>query len=156
MNVDPKTVAMVAEALEVLHAHAMAQVFPRIAGEMHMRDMSFSQLTAVMHIFMNGPQTISGIARSVDITHNAASRMVDRLVKADLLSRKEDPDDRRQKKIELTQLGRSFPPALRQTSIEAYRTLLAEVSPDLIVELVGLLTKIIPQLPSIPEPYYEA
>ncbi|RYH95556.1 MAG: MarR family transcriptional regulator [Acetobacteraceae bacterium] len=154
MRADQKRVAAAAEALEILHGHAMAQVFPRIAGEMHMRDMSFSQLIAIMHIFMNGPQTISEIARSVDLTHNAASRMVDRLVGAGLLSRKEDPQDRRQKKVELTDRGRAFPPALRQNTIDAYRQLLAQTDPALIDRLQSVIDDITPKLPPIPEPFY--
>jgi DNA-binding MarR family transcriptional regulator len=143
-----------AKGLEILHAHAMSRVFPRIAGEMHMRDMSFSQLTAIMHIFMNGPQTISEIARSVDLTHNAASRMVERLVSAGLLSRREDPTDRRQKKVELTERGRAFPPALRQNTLDAYMQLLAGTDPALIDRLQAAIEDITPQLPPIPEPYY--
>jgi DNA-binding MarR family transcriptional regulator len=143
-----------AEALEILHAHVMARVFPRIAGEMHMRDMSFSQLTAIMHIFMNGPQTISEIARSTDLTHNAASRMVERLVNAGLLSRKEDPTDRRQKKVELTERGRAFPPSLRQNTVEAYTDLLTGTDPALTARLQAAIEDITPQLPPIPEPYY--
>ena len=154
MSEDQNGVAALATALEVVHAHAMAEVFPRIAGEMHMRDMSFSQLTAIMHIFMNGPQTILEIARSVHLTHNAASRMVDRLVVAGLLSRKEDPEDRRQKRVELTEFGRSFPPSLRQNTVVAYQGLLETIPPELIGQLQAVIDKIIPQLPPIPEPYY--
>lgn len=154
MTNDKDRALVLAKALEVFHAHAMSQVFPRIAGEMHMRDMSFSQLTAIMQIFMNGPQTISDIARSADLTHNAASRMVDRLVVAGLLSRREDPEDRRQKRVELTEFGRAFPPSLRQNTVGAYQGLLDNIAPELLNELQTVVDKIIPQLPPIPEPYY--
>ena len=143
----------VAVALEILHAHVMAQFFPRIAGEMHVRDLSFSQFVTLMQIFMHGPQTISEIARGASITHTAASRMVDRLVRIGLLSRKENPDDRREKIGELTERGRSFPPGLRRTSIAAYEGLLGGLSPELIAELGGVLDKIVPRLPPVTEPY---
>ena len=156
MGADLMEAGEVAEALEIIHAHAMAQIFPRIAGEMHMRDMSFSQFVALMQIFMHGPQTISEIAQSAAITHTAASRMVDRLVIAGLLSRKENPDDRREKIVELTERGRTFPPSLRKTSVAAYGTLLGGLPANLVAELGRVLEKIMPRLPPVPEPYYEA
>lgn len=155
MDNERDRVILVAEALEVLHAHTMSEVFPRIAGEMHLREMSFSQFVSMMQIFMNGPQTISEIAQGANITHTAASRMVDRLVKSGLLSRKENSDDRREKIIELTALGRALPPSLRQTSIGAYSAMLGSLPADLVAELQRVMEKIMPLLPPVPEPYSE-
>src|SRR5262245_207716 len=155
MVANSERTGQVAEALEIVHAHVMAQFFPRIAGEMHVRDLSFSQFVTLLQIFMRGPQTISELAQGASMTHTAASRMVDRLVRLGLLSRKENPDDRREKIVELTKLGRAFPPTLRRTSTAAYGSLLERVSPELVTELGRVLDKIIPQLPPVPDPFYE-
>ena len=55
---------------------------------------------------------IADIAQATGLTHNAASRLVDRLVQAGYVSRAEDAHDRRQKRVELTPAGHALPVGL--------------------------------------------
>lgn len=49
--------------------------------------------------------TIAEVASFLSITHSAASRVIDRLVQGGYLSRTENPEDRRQKLLALTDQG---------------------------------------------------
>ena len=64
---------------------------------------------------------IADIAQATGLTHNAASRLVDRLVQAGYVSRAEDAHDRRQKRVELTPAGHALPVGLHTATIDAYR-----------------------------------
>jgi len=52
--------------------------------------------------------TIAEVASQLSISHSAASRVVDRLVRGGYLSRTENPEDRRQKLLGLTDQGSSL------------------------------------------------
>lgn len=69
------------------------------------RDLSMSQIGALFHMYRSSSD-VSGIGDHLGVTRAAASQMLERLVQQDLIIRTEDPDDRRVKKIVLTEKGR--------------------------------------------------
>ncbi len=66
---------------------------------------SMSHIGALMHLHNTGASDVSGLGDKLGITYPAVSQMLDRLVDEDLIMRTEDPDDRRSKKIVLTENG---------------------------------------------------
>ena len=68
--------------------------------------LSMSQLGALMHISKKGVSGITDIGDDLGVTNAAVSQMIDRMVQHNLIERTEDPDDRRAKRIELTQKGK--------------------------------------------------
>jgi DNA-binding MarR family transcriptional regulator len=67
--------------------------------------MSMSQIGALFHISRQGGSGVSELGGDLGVTSAAASQILDRLVDAGLVVRREDPEDRRAKRIELTELG---------------------------------------------------
>jgi DNA-binding MarR family transcriptional regulator len=67
--------------------------------------LSMSHIGALMHLHNTGASDVSGIGDKLGITYPAVSQMLDRLVDEGLIMRTEDPDDRRSKKIVLTEKG---------------------------------------------------
>jgi DNA-binding MarR family transcriptional regulator len=61
--------------------------------------------TVVLHILRRGPSRISALADHLQMSMSATSTLVQRLFEDQLISRDEDPDDRRQKRVELTRKG---------------------------------------------------
>jgi DNA-binding MarR family transcriptional regulator len=55
-----------------------------------------------------GTPGVSAIGDQMGVTNAAASQAIDRLVGMDLIERTEDPDDRRSKRLALTQKGRTM------------------------------------------------
>ena len=86
--------------------------------------LSMSQLNALFHIYHGGSCGISDIGEHLGVTSAASSQMIDRLVQLDLLQRSEDPLDRRNKSLALTNKGR----ALIGESIEARRRWLEDLT----------------------------
>jgi DNA-binding MarR family transcriptional regulator len=67
--------------------------------------LSMSQIGALIRIRNQNMLGISEIGDELRITNAAASQLIDRLVQQDLISRSENPQDRRVKHIELTEKG---------------------------------------------------
>jgi DNA-binding MarR family transcriptional regulator len=79
--------------------------------------LSMPQMGALFQIRRKGCLGVSDIGGDLRITNPAASQMMDRLVHLNLILRSEDPQDRRGKKIELTEKGERV---LRE-SVQAHR-----------------------------------
>ena len=116
--------------LEGLHAVAAAEMFRTAARELG-GDASFSRAVGLFHLSHHGPQTISALAAAVSLSHAAASRMVDGMVKAGLLTRREGEVDRRQKQVALAPAGEACIASLRLATIDAYRQLFERLPGDL-------------------------
>jgi DNA-binding MarR family transcriptional regulator len=116
--------------LEGLHAIAAAEMFRTAARELG-GEASFSRAIALFHLSHHGPQTISSLAAAVSLSHAAASRMVDGMVKNGLITRHEGKVDRRQKRVALAPAGEACIASLRLKTVEAYRQLLETLPDDL-------------------------
>lgn len=58
-------------------------------------------IRAAIHVYDNGPQTISQLAAGMGISQGWASRVVDEMERAGYLERERDPDDRRVVRVRL-------------------------------------------------------
>ena len=67
---------------------------------------SMSQINTMFHIHRIGTCGVSDVADHLGITNAAASQLLERLVQQKMVLRTEDPDDRRNKRIILTDKGR--------------------------------------------------
>lgn len=67
--------------------------------------LSLPQLFALRHVYYKGVCNISEIGEKLSISQAASSQMLDRLVQQGLIARSEDPQDRRNKQIVLTEKG---------------------------------------------------
>ena len=96
-------------------------------------DLSFSQTKIVMS-FGGGPddepRSIKAIADRFGLSLPAASRAVDALLKRGLVTRKEDPDDRRSKLIDLTDEGRAITRRLFELRVAGIQDFVATLTPD--------------------------
>ena len=86
--------------------------------------LSMSQVGALFHIHNHGSSAVSDLGDHLGISNPAASQMIERMVQLGLIERTEDPDDRRAKKIVLTERGCKT----LQESIHARQAWLVEVS----------------------------
>jgi len=75
---------------------------------MQEHDLSFTHLNSLFLIHRAGCTNIQCLADHLGVTKAAVSQMVDRLVESGLISREEDPIDRRSKLICLSQTGESL------------------------------------------------
>jgi MarR family transcriptional regulator, 2-MHQ and catechol-resistance regulon repressor len=88
------------KAFQALSPHAAGSVKRTKLG-----DSDFRVLEVLLH---KGPLPVNTIGPKVWLTPGSISVAVDRLVKKGLVSRKDHPDDRRVRQVELTPKGRTL------------------------------------------------
>src|SRR5436305_14379275 len=88
------------KAFQALLPHAARSIKRTELG-----DSDFRVLEALLH---KGPLPVNTIGPKVWLTPGSISVAVDRLVKKGLVSRKDHPDDRRVRQVELTAKGRAL------------------------------------------------
>ncbi len=67
--------------------------------------LTMPQFGAMFRIYHNRACGVSDIGKDLGVTNSAASQMLERLVQLKLITRSEDPEDRRVKQIVLTDKG---------------------------------------------------
>ncbi|TQF68889.1 MarR family transcriptional regulator [Rhodococcus spelaei] len=93
-------------------------------------DLSFSQVRALFVLAQFGePVAIHEVAGPLGLSVAAAGRNVDQLVHQDLVVRREDPKDRRIKRISLSEAGRILVAGYIETKRGELRTFAARL-PD--------------------------
>ncbi|KAF0108864.1 MAG: transcriptional regulator MarR family [Anaerolineaceae bacterium] len=70
--------------------------------------LSFTQVNLLMRLYHGGKIGVSELGGHLGITNAAASQAIDRLVKDGLIERSEDPQDRRAKRLTLTEEGHAL------------------------------------------------
>ena len=90
------------EWLKIVMHHSMHN-FLAYAKEIKLSMSHFSSLSKISH---KGALGVSDIGDELGISCAAASQMLDRLVQQGLITRSEDPKDRRAKQLVLTDRGR--------------------------------------------------
>jgi DNA-binding MarR family transcriptional regulator len=100
-----KALSEVIREWSTVFMHRSMRDFKRFMDE---TDLSFSQINVLMRLFHDRKSGVSEIGDQLGVTNAAASQAVDRLVQMGLIGRTEDPDDRRAKRLVLTQKGREL------------------------------------------------
>jgi DNA-binding MarR family transcriptional regulator len=135
-------------ALESLYGRIAPRVFGH-AARMIDGEVTFSRVMALFHLYRLGPQSIADLATVACLSPTAASRMVDGLVVAGLVSRREAPADRRRKEVALTPAGSAVIKGLRAETAAAFREVLGSAPPKLAADLAGALTHVVEALPDV-------
>ncbi|MCP4422377.1 MAG: MarR family transcriptional regulator [Chloroflexi bacterium] len=71
-------------------------------------ELSLLQAYALTHLFFKGPIKISELCEHMMVSPGAASQLVDRLERLEMVSRVADPQDRRVRKILVLDKGQQF------------------------------------------------
>jgi MarR family transcriptional regulator, organic hydroperoxide resistance regulator len=93
--------------------------------------LSMPQMGTLHFLGAEGGQSISAIAEHLDLSLAAASHLVERLVQRDLLTRGEDPHDRRLKRVELSPGGVALVEGIHRRAATAFDELLEPLPTEL-------------------------
>jgi DNA-binding MarR family transcriptional regulator len=102
MNLDAQQLS----ALNYLFTRVLGQIFLAPYSNPTFNEMPGAQKKILFYLDYRGPGRMSDLARQVSITMPAATAVVDKLVKSGLVSRENDPADRRVIIVALTASGR--------------------------------------------------
>ena len=93
-------------------------------------DYSLPQLATLLFLDEEGEQTIKGMAEMLGRSLSATSRLLDNLVVLGMISRREDPQDRRVKRVAITEQGHAFIATLEQRRADAQIAVMEYLSPE--------------------------
>ncbi len=89
--------------------------------------LSISQCYAIETLFSKGPMTMSELARTLFLEASTVTRVVDRLVDADLVERTTSASDRRVCRVGVTDAGRRLVLRIRDDLIDEHVRVLQQV-----------------------------
>ena len=110
-------------------------------------DLSLSQLRALVVLWRaEEPVSLGALAQGVGLSDAAAVRMVDGLLRGDLVARREDLHDRRIKRITLSDAGLEAVQRLAAAKHEEFEQLALALLPDELDRLTAALEPIVARL----------
>jgi DNA-binding MarR family transcriptional regulator len=92
-------------------------------------DLTMTQFRALLFIRARQPLSVSQVAEALQMRLGAASALVNRLARYELVSRRENPRDRRQTLVELTPAGEAMLARVETDAIARARRILSRMSP---------------------------
>lgn len=102
--------------------------------------VTVTQFRTLVVLAGHGRLNLNGLAERLDVTASTAVRMIDRLVAADLVSRQDNPDNRREVLLALTADGRQLVDQVTQRRRAEIATIVARMPVRRRGELVAALT----------------
>jgi len=134
------------EQLAVLFGQMMALIHSRFAGDsltiLHETGMTLPQLVGLQVLHHAGPVSVSMLSAALKLSASATSHLVDRMVEKGFVARTEDPEDRRQKRLEITETGRSLVERLQASRTAEFTTAFSEVNPEFQSQLVPIFEQL--------------
>lgn len=127
------------------HFEQLMKDFQRMSKAMmrdkqsHFSDLPFGQRAALMSISMHERLSIKKLATELQITSGAATQQVDALVKARLVRRAEDGNDRRLVHVTLSKLGQKRLKEIKKAKMKTFRSLFEDVGDDDLADFVRVV-----------------
>jgi MarR family 2-MHQ and catechol resistance regulon transcriptional repressor len=119
--------------------HAMSAYASRSFRESGLGDSDFRALEALLH---KGSLPVNAIGQKVFLTPGSISTAVDRLYERGLVTRTEDETDRRVRRVDLTQKGRTLTEQLFSEHAEHLQKLAEVLTPAERVQLIKTVRKL--------------
>jgi DNA-binding MarR family transcriptional regulator len=152
----PKAVTGQPAELSALVNELMSHIHRRFAGDslaiMADAGLTMPQLVTLHMLAHTGGRSVGAIAGCLHLSPPATSHLVDRLVRAKLIVRTEDPDDRRQKRLAITDAGRQLVENLNNERSREVSVVLARLTPALRRQFAEVLERVVEELDSLPVP----
>lgn len=137
-------------SLSKLVPRLMGLLHRKVTGDtlaiMHEAGLTLPQMVALHALHHRGPSSINGLAETLNLSTSATSHMVERLVERELVWRREDPEDRRQKRVELAPAGAELLSRLGHAREEELERIQRELDPEVRAAVAQLLEQTIQQL----------
>ncbi len=93
-------------------------------------DLTIIQFGTLLLLEDGEARTVGALSEQIGRSMSATSRMIDQLVKRELLRRQEDPNDRRARRVTISPAGRKLVTTMMRKRAEAELKLIASLEPD--------------------------
>jgi DNA-binding MarR family transcriptional regulator len=114
-------------------------------------EVTLTQYRTLVVLASRGPQNLAGLAASVGVTPATATRMCDRLVKKELITRSAELGDRRHVHLALTKKGLALVSKVTKRRRQEIESIVEAISPQEQVILVQALSRFTDAAGEVPE-----
>ncbi|WP_029480551.1 MarR family winged helix-turn-helix transcriptional regulator [Deinococcus marmoris] len=159
-NASPDDISGPAERLTAcmrqLHRLVSDRMMGSLQSDLQGEDVSFTQMTALYKVRAFAPISVTALAEHLGVSLPATSQLIQELVRRNLMERRENPQDRREKLLALSEKGQQFLSVKEKTMIGAYSELFQRAQPETLgraeAAINALLHEIRPPVPPSPLP----
>ncbi|MGI8906515.1 MAG: MarR family winged helix-turn-helix transcriptional regulator [Candidatus Sumerlaeaceae bacterium] len=130
------------ESLNYVFLRVMGQIFLAASGNPVFNEMTGAQKRILYFLELKGPCNMTHIAKLVGCTVPAATGVVDKLVRAGVVRREQDENDRRIIRIAMTAAGRKTLAQLKRIHEQRLQEVLERLPPERREELIDSFTRI--------------
>ena len=116
------------QSLAILRHAILRDGFLDAIRAMDDHDISVAQMATLMMLDAEGSCTVSDLANDLGRSLSATSRLLDQLVRRGLVTRQEDPDDRRVKRVAIAERGKDLVGRVQRRRAEAQLSVMAALS----------------------------
>ncbi|TYB56220.1 MarR family transcriptional regulator [Nonomuraea sp. PA05] len=120
----------------------MARLFAQHQSPLFSSNLTMRQLKVVMVLSMNGSASGQDLSHNLGVGLGTVTGIVDRLVAQGLVSRHEDPHDRRVRRVELTPAGAGLIEEINNAGIQQYRRIMEHLDTETLRTLDDVSRKI--------------
>jgi DNA-binding MarR family transcriptional regulator len=120
----------------------LARLFAQHQSPLFSSNLTMRQLKVVMVLSMNGSASGQDLAHNLGVGLGTVTGIVDRLVAQGLVSRHEDPHDRRVRRVELTSAGVGLIEEINNAGIQQYRRIMEHLDTETLRTLDDVTRKI--------------
>ncbi|WP_139322859.1 MarR family winged helix-turn-helix transcriptional regulator [Deinococcus marmoris] len=113
-----------------LHRLVSDRMMGSLQSELQDEDVSFTQMTALYKVRAFAPISVTALAEMLGVSLPATSQLIQELVRRALMERRENPQDRREKLLALSEKGQQFLSVKEKSMIGAYSELFQHVRPE--------------------------
>ncbi len=103
-----------------LHRLVSDQLMGSLQSELQGEDVSFTQMTALYKVRAFAPISVTVLAEQLGVSLPATSQLIQELVGRKLMERRENPQDRREKLLALSEKGQQFLSVKEKNMMGAY------------------------------------
>ena len=107
-------------------------------------ELSLLQAYALAYVFFKGPLKMSDLCEHMMVSPAAASQLIDRLEKLEMVARVADPSDRRVRKIIVLDKGQHFVQENFRYSQRWISEIPAEITPEQVAQITEVLVMLLP------------
>ncbi|MEU0570983.1 MarR family transcriptional regulator [Nonomuraea sp. NPDC005983] len=128
MSVDDEREDLIERITET--QRGLGRTFARHPSPLFTSNLTMRQLKVVMLLSLNGSASGQNLAQDLGVGLGTVTGIVDRLVTAGLVSRHEDPHDRRVRRVELTAAGAELVEEIQDAGLQQYRRIVAHLDTE--------------------------
>ncbi len=129
--------------MQQLHRLVSDRLMGKIQSELQGEDVSFTQMTAMYKVRAFAPISVTMLAEQLGVSLPATSQLIQELVRRGLMERSENPENRREKLLTLSEKGQQFLSVKEHSMMGAYSEVFGQVSAETLHRAETAITALI-------------